>query len=131
MGWANVDNHKLPCSVWQDLAAVQGRTPHSAPPDNGPGREIVYPGSLRPNLVEYISYDVTDFLQTEGDIALACPADLETISAALSSCCASVERSRSFPFPTTENRRDVDTDPLHNQNTFPNNSFDDCTSQST
>ena len=52
-------------------------------PDNGPGRERVYPGSLRPNMVEYVFYDTTDFLQVEGHIALACPAVLETSSAAL------------------------------------------------
>ena len=46
------------------------------PQDNGPGREIVYPGSLRPDIVIYISYDTTDFLQAEGHIALTCPADL-------------------------------------------------------
>ena len=48
------------------------------PADNRPGREIVYPGNLRPETVEYISYDTTDFLQAEGHIALTCPADLET-----------------------------------------------------
>ena len=81
---ASVDNQALPRSVWQDLAAIQCRTPRVClPPDNGPDREIVYPGSLRPNMVEYISYDTTDFLQVEGHIALACPADLETSSAAL------------------------------------------------
>ena len=81
---ASVDNQALPRSVWQDLAAIQGRTPRVClPSDNGPGREIVYPGSLRQNMVEYISYDTTDFLQVEGHIALACPADLVTSSAAL------------------------------------------------
>ena len=81
---ANVDNQALPRSVWQDLAAIQGRTPRvSITPDNGPGREIVYPGSFRPDMMEYISYDTTDFLQAEGHIALTCPADLETSSAAL------------------------------------------------
>ena len=71
-------------SVWQDLAAIQGRTPRVClPPDDGPGREIVYPGNLRPNIVEYISYDTTDFIQAEGHIALACPADVETSSPAL------------------------------------------------
>ena len=61
-----------------------GRTPHTClPSDIGPGREIVYPGALRPNLVDYISYDMTDFLQAEGDIVLACPADLESNFAAL------------------------------------------------
>ena len=81
---ANVDNQALPRSVWQDLAAIQGRTSRGClPPDNGPGREIVYPGSLRPDIVEYISCDTTDFLQTGGHISLACPADLETSSAAL------------------------------------------------
>ena len=34
-------------------------------------------------MVEYISYHITDFLQAEGHIALTCPADLETSSAAL------------------------------------------------
>ena len=34
-------------------------------------------------MVEYVSYDTTDFLQAEGHIALTCPADLETSSAAL------------------------------------------------
>ena len=53
------------------------------PPDKGPGREIVYPGSLRRDEVEYISFDNTDFLQAERHFALACPADLETSSAAL------------------------------------------------
>ena len=81
---ANVDNQALPRSVWQDLASIQGRTPRVyKPADNGPGREIVNPGKLRPNTVEYISYDTTDFLQVEGHIALTCPADLETSSAAL------------------------------------------------
>ena len=53
------------------------------PSDNGPGREIVYPGALYPNSAEYVSYDETDFLQVEGDIVLACPADLKNNSAAL------------------------------------------------
>ena len=81
---ASSDNRAMPRSVWQDLAAVQGRTPRVClPADNGPGREIVYPGALYPNSAEHISYDVTDFLQVEGDIVLACPADLKTNSAAL------------------------------------------------
>ena len=68
----------------QDLAAILGCTPRVfIPPDNGPGREIVYTGCLRPDMVEYISYDTTDFLKAEGHIALACPADFETSSAAL------------------------------------------------
>ena len=81
---ANSDNRAMPRSVWQDLASIQGRTlraHHSS--DNGPVREIVYPGALYPDLVDYISYDVTDFLQAERDIALAYPADLEANSAAL------------------------------------------------
>ena len=37
---ANVDNQALPRSVWQDLAAIQGRIPRVCiPPDNGPGRK--------------------------------------------------------------------------------------------
>ena len=70
---AMVDNQALPRSVWHDLASIQGRTPRVCiPADNGPGREIVYPGNLRPDTVEYMSYDTTDF-----------PADLETSLAAL------------------------------------------------
>ena len=53
------------------------------PSEDGPGRESVYPGALYPNIVDYISYDMTDFLLAKCDIALACPADLETKSAAL------------------------------------------------
>ena len=74
----------MPRSVWQDLAAIQGRTPRVClPADDGPGREIIYPGILHPAPTEHLSYDVTDFLQVEGDMVLACPADLETNSAAL------------------------------------------------
>ena len=81
---ASSDNRAMPRSVWQDLAAIQGRTPRVwLPSDNGPGREIVYPGALYPNSAEHVSYDETDFLQAEGDIVLACPADLKTNSAAL------------------------------------------------
>ena len=81
---ANVDYQTLPHSVWQDLAAIQGRTPRVCViRDNGPGRGIVDQFSLRPDKVEYISYDTTDFLQAEGHIAPTCPADLETSSAAL------------------------------------------------
>ena len=81
---ASSDNRAMPRSVWQDLVAVQGLTPRVClPADNGPGREIIYPGVLYPAPTEHLSYDVTDFLQVEGDIVLACPADLETNSAAL------------------------------------------------
>ena len=74
----------MPRSVWPDLVAIQGRTPRVCiPSENGLGREIVYPGALYPNLVDYLSYDVTDFLLAEGDIALACPADLKINSANL------------------------------------------------
>ena len=67
----------MPRSVWQDLAAVQGRTPRvRLPADNGPGREIIYPGVLYPAPTEHLSYDVTDLLQVEGDIVLACPGEL-------------------------------------------------------
>ena len=81
---ASSDNRAMPRSVWQDLAAIQGRAPRVClPADNGPGREIIYPGILHPAPTEHLSYDVTDFLQVKGDIVLACPADLETNSAAL------------------------------------------------
>ena len=60
------------------------RTPRKClPADNGPGREIVYPGALYSCSAGHISNDVTDFLQVEGDIVLACPADLKTNSASL------------------------------------------------
>ena len=81
---AGSDNRAMPRSLWQDLAAVQGRTPRVCQPaDNGPGRETFYPGALYSNSAKRISYDVTDFLQVEGDVVLACPADLKTNSAAL------------------------------------------------
>ena len=81
---SNADNQALSRSVWQDLVTVQGRSPRVCPPpNNGPGLEFVYTGVLRPNLVQCISYNMTAFLQAEGDIALACPACLETKSAAL------------------------------------------------
>ena len=81
---AGSDNRAMPRSVWQDLAAIQGRAPREClPSDNGPGREIVYPEAPYPNSAEHVSYDETDLLQVEGDIVLACPADLKTNSAAL------------------------------------------------
>ena len=43
----------------------------------------MFPGALRPNLVDYIVYDQTDFLQVQGHVAICCPADLNTNSAAL------------------------------------------------
>ena len=81
---AGSDNRAMPRTVWQDLAAIQGRAPRVClPSDNGPRREIVYPGALYPNSAEHVSYDETDLLQAEGDIVLACPDDLKTNSAAL------------------------------------------------
>ena len=66
---ASSDNRAMPRSVWQDLAAIQGRTPRVClPADNGPGREIIYQGVLYPAPTENLSYDVTDFLQVEGDM---------------------------------------------------------------
>ena len=74
----------MPRSVWQDLAAIQGRSAQVClSADDGPGRETIYPGALYPNSAEHISYDIIDLLQAEGDIVLACPADLNTNSAAL------------------------------------------------
>ena len=46
------------------------------------GREIIYPGILYPQLVDYITYDQTDILQAPHHIVLCCPANLETNSAA-------------------------------------------------
>ena len=92
----------MPRSVWQDLASIQGRTPRMClPPGNGPGSENVFLGALYPNSVDYISYDVTDFLQAEGDIVLACPADLETNSAALRYTLRECGKERIFFHTTT------------------------------
>ena len=54
------------------------------------------PGNLRSNLVEYILYNTTDLLQAEGHIALECPADLETSSAALRSVLRECGREQVF-----------------------------------
>ena len=90
--------------MWEDLAAIQGRTLRVCqPPDNGTGREIVYPGGLRPDMVKYISYDTTDFLQDEGLIALAWPADLETSSAALGYVLRDCGREQVFSLRTNLN----------------------------
>ena len=43
----------------------------------------MFPGALRPNLVDYIVYDQTDFLQVQGHVTICCPADLNTNCAAL------------------------------------------------
>ena len=80
---ANVDNQSLSRSVWQDLSAIRGQNHMDPADEKGPGRQIVFPGALRPNLVDYIVYDQTDFLQVQGHVAICCPADLNTNSAAL------------------------------------------------
>ena len=60
------------------------RQNHIDPTDErGLGRQIVFPGALRPNLVDYVAYDQIDFLQVQGHIAICCPVDLNTSSAAL------------------------------------------------
>ena len=72
---ANVDNQALPRSVWQDLVAIQGRTPRVClPPDNGPGRDIVYLCNLRPNLVECILYET--LISCKLKVTLLCHAPL-------------------------------------------------------
>ena len=55
---ANVDNQSLSRSVWQDLTATRGQNYFDPVGENAPG----FPGALRPNLVDYIVYDQTDFL---------------------------------------------------------------------
>ena len=62
---ANVDNQSLSRSVWQDLTAIRGQNHFDPADEKGPGRQIVFPGALRPNLVDYIVYDQTDFLQVQ------------------------------------------------------------------
>ena len=78
-----MDNQSLSRSVWQDLSAIRGQNHIDPADEKGPGRQIVFPGALRPNLVDYIVYDQTDFLQVQGHVAICCPADLNTNSAAL------------------------------------------------
>ena len=78
-----MDNQSLSRSVWQDLSAIRGQNHIDPADEKGPGRQIVFPGALRPNLVDYIIYDQTDFLQVQGHVAICCPADLNTNSAAL------------------------------------------------
>ena len=51
---------------------------------------------LRPDMVEYISYDTTSFLQAEGHIALTCPANLITSSAALRYVLREFDREQVF-----------------------------------
>ena len=80
---ANVDNQSLSRSVWQDLTAIRGQNRFDPADKKGPGRHIVFPGALRPNLVNYIVYDQTDFLQVQGHVAMCCPEDPNTNSAAL------------------------------------------------
>ena len=80
---ANVDNQSLSRSVWQDLSAIRGQNHIDPADEKGPGRQIVFPGALRPKLVDYIVYDQTDFLQVQGHVAICCPAVLNTNSAAL------------------------------------------------
>ena len=80
---ANADIQSLSRSVSQDLTAIRGHDHNNPADEKGPGRWIVFPGALRPNLVNYIVYDQTDFLQVEGHVAIGCPADLKTNSAAL------------------------------------------------
>ena len=50
---------------------------------NDPGRELIYHGAVRPQLVDDVQYANTDFLQAPHHIVLCCPANLETNSAAL------------------------------------------------
>ena len=71
--------------MWQDLGAIKGLLPNTCDDalSNDPGRELVYHGAVRPQLVDYVQYANTDFLQTPHHIVLCCPANLETNSAAL------------------------------------------------
>ena len=82
---ANIDNQSLSRSVWQDLGAIKGRLPNICDDalSNDPGRELIYHGAVRSQLVDYVQYTSTDFLQAPHHIVLCCPANLETNSAAL------------------------------------------------
>ena len=81
----NIDNQSLPRSVWQDLGAIKGHQQNlcDKPFTEDPGREITYTSALKPQLVDYIQYATTDFLQTPHHIVFCCPANLDTNSAAL------------------------------------------------
>ena len=80
---ANVDNQSLSRSVWQDLTAIRGHD-HIIPTDEkGPGRQIVFPGALRQNLVDYIVNNQTDFLQMHCHVAIAA---LQTLILVLLPC---------------------------------------------
>ena len=70
---ANIDNQSLPRSVWQDFGAIKGRL----------RIELIYHGAVRRQLVDYVQYANTDFLQAPHHIVLCCPANLENNSAAL------------------------------------------------
>ena len=81
---AIVDNRSLPRSVWQDVNTIKGHfKPGSTISDHDPGREIICPGVLYPQLVDFITYDQTDCFQAPHHIVLCCHANLETNSAAL------------------------------------------------
>ena len=82
---ASIDNQSLPRSVWQDLDAIKGSLPNAYDDSltNDPGQELIYHGAARPQLVDYVHYANTDFLQAPNHIVLCCPANLETNSAAL------------------------------------------------
>ena len=56
---ANVDNQSLSKSVWHDLTAIHGQNQIDLSDEKGPESHIVFPGALRPNLVDYILYDQT------------------------------------------------------------------------
>ena len=80
---ANVDNQSLSRFIWQDLAAIRGQYHVDPADEKGPGRQIVFPGALQPNLVVDIVHDQTDLLQVQGHVAICCPSDFNTNSAAL------------------------------------------------
>ena len=70
--------------MWQDLDTIKGHSKSKLVLlDNELGREIIYPGALCPQLVDYINYDRTDFQQAPYNTDSFCPANLETNSAAL------------------------------------------------
>ena len=73
---AKVDNCSLQRSVWQDSGAI--KICSNLGTDVlvvTPGREITHPGVLQAQLVDYISYDQTDFLQAPHRISMCCPAN--------------------------------------------------------
>ena len=70
------------CRVLFGKIWLQSLNTNTGTLDKSQGREILQPGALRPQLVEYIIFYQTDILQAPRHITLCCSVNLETNSAA-------------------------------------------------